>query len=238
MSPLPPALRMEGLVAAYGSREVLSGLDLALPQGEVLCLTGHNGAGKSTLMRLLFGLQQPKAGRILLRGEAIRPRPITMAKLGVNYIPEGCGVFPGLTVRENFALASWSAKLPPAVLAERTEEVLDLLPMVRKLWQQRAGQLSGGQQQMVSIGRALLSHPSVLLLDEPSIGLAPKTFQDIMTPLRQLQQARGMSILLVEQNIGEALAVSDKVAVMKSGRLVFQGVPADLADREKLMELF
>ncbi|MCK8783202.1 ABC transporter ATP-binding protein [Roseomonas sp. NAR14] len=234
----PPALETRGLVSGYGGREVLSGLDIALPQGEVLCLVGHNGAGKSTLMKLLFGLHQPSAGTILLRGAPVRPRPELMAREGVAYVPEGRGVFPGLAVRENFALALWSARLAGAEAEARTEEVLTVLPRIREFWTRRAGTLSGGQQQMVSIGRALLSRPSILLLDEPSIGLAPKTFQDLLAPIRELQQRLGMSVLLVEQNVGEAFAVSDRVVVMKSGQVIFRGVPADLADHAKLMEMF
>ena len=234
----PPALEVRGLTSGYGGREVLSGLDLVLPQGEVLCLVGHNGAGKSTLMKLLFGLHQASAGSILLRGNVVQPRPDAMAREGVAYVPEGRGVFPGLPVRDNFGLALWSANLTGEEAERRTEEVLTVLPRIREFWTRRAGTLSGGQQQMVSIGRALLSRPSIMLLDEPSIGLAPKTFQDLMTPIRALQQKLGMSILLVEQNVGEAFAASDKVAVMKSGRMIFNGVPADLSDHAKLMEMF
>jgi len=233
-----PALSVSGLSAGYGGREVLSDFNFALPQGEVLCLVGHNGAGKSTLLKLLFGLQAPSAGSISLRGRPLRARPEEMAREGVAYVPEGRGVFPGLSVRENFALALWSARLEGAEATTRTEEVLQVLPHIREFWTRRAGTLSGGQQQMVSVGRALLSRPSILLLDEPSIGLAPKTFHDLLTPIRALQQRLGMSILLVEQNVGEAFAVSDRVAVMKSGRMIFEGVPADLADHAKLMEMF
>lgn len=233
-----PALAVQNLAAGYGGREVLSGLDLALPQGEVLCLVGHNGAGKSTLMKLLFGLHTPSSGEIRLRGAPLRPRPEAMAREGVAYVPEGRGVFPGLSVRENFLLALWSGGLEGAEAEARTEEVLTILPRIREFWTRRAGTLSGGQQQMVSVGRALLSRPSILLLDEPSIGLAPKTFQDLMAPIRARQQETGMSILLVEQNVGEAFAVSDRVAVMKSGRVIFEGVPADLADTARLMDMF
>jgi ABC-type branched-subunit amino acid transport system ATPase component len=141
-------------------------------------------------------------------------------------------------VKENFALALWSASLKGGEAATRTDEVLAILPRIRDFWTKRAGQLSGGQQQMVSIGRALLSRPSILLLDEPSIGLAPKLFQDLMAPIRELQQKRDMSILLVEQNVGEAFTVSDRVVVMKSGQIIERGVPADFSDHARLMELF
>ncbi|GGF48005.1 ABC transporter ATP-binding protein [Aliidongia dinghuensis] len=232
------ALAAHDLVAGYAGRRVLDGVSLSLAKGTVLCLIGHNGAGKSTLMRLLFGLHTPSAGHVTLDGATIRPSPAAMARAGVAYVPEGRGVFPGLTVAETFALAAWSAGLGGGEEAARTDEVLEILPVLKTVWRRRAGQLSGGQQQMVSIGRALLARPSILLLDEPSIGLAPKLFQDLLAPVRALQQARGMSILLVEQNVHEAFAVADAVAVMKSGRVIFEGVPADLADHATLMELF
>jgi len=236
----PPAAAMavSGLSAAYGGREVLDKLDFVLPEGQVTCLVGHNGAGKSTLLKLLFGLHKPTAGTIYLRGREIRPNPERMSGDSVGFVPEGRGVFPGLTVKEIFALALWSAGLKGGEASERTDDVLTVLPRLKDFWTRRAGQLSGGQQQMVSIGRALLARPSILLLDEPSIGLAPKLFQDLLTPIRALQQERGLTILLVEQNVGEAFAVSDRVEVMKSGNMIFSGVPADLSDRARLMELF
>ncbi len=238
MGVVTSVLHAQGVDAAYSGRQVLEAVDLALPAGEVLCLIGHNGAGKSTLLKLLFGLHPPSSGVITLRGARVRPTPAAMAKAGVAYVPEGRGVFPGLSIAEIFVLAGWSAGLRGGEQAARTDEVLAILPVLRQAWRRRAGALSGGQQQMVSIGRALLSRPSILLLDEPSIGLAPKLFQDLLAPVRALQQQRGMSILLVEQNVHEAFAVSDRVAVMKSGRVIFRGVPADLADHAKLMELF
>lgn len=237
-TPAPPALAARGVTAGHGGRAVLAGVDLALGAGEVLSLIGHNGAGKSTLLRVLFGLHPAAAGEIRLDGRAIRPEPSALAASGVAFVPEGRGVFPGLTVAENFALALWSARLAGHEAKARIDEVLGVLPAIAGFYGRRAGTLSGGQQQMVSIGRALLSRPRILLLDEPSIGLAPKTFQELLRPLRALQRERGMTVLLVEQNIAEAFAVSDRVAVLKSGRIVFAGVPADLADHARLMALF
>ncbi|MGC8524540.1 MAG: ABC transporter ATP-binding protein [Acidibrevibacterium sp.] len=233
-----PALAARGITAGYGGRAVLAGVDLALGAGEVLSLIGHNGAGKSTLLRVLFGLHRATAGEIRLDDRPIPPDPAAMAAAGVAFVPEGRGVFPGLTVAENFTLALWSARLEGREAKARIEEVLGVLPAIAGFYGRRAGTLSGGQQQMVSIGRALLSRPRILLLDEPSIGLAPKTFQELLRPLRTVQRARGMAVLLVEQNIAEAFAISDRVAVLKSGRIVFAGVPADLADHARLMALF
>lgn len=233
-----PVMAVENLAAGYKGRHVFEGLNLQLNANEVLCLIGHNGAGKSTLLKVLFGLLPFDAGAIRFHGKGIKPTPSDMAGHGVSYVPEGRGVFPGLTVKENFALALWSAKIQGAEAERRTAEVLDVLPRIKEFWQRRAGQLSGGQQQMVSIGRAMLSEPSILLLDEPSIGLAPKLFQDLLIPIREYQQRRAMSVLLVEQQIGEALSMSDRVVVMKSGELIFEGVPRDLEDEEKLMGMF
>ena len=161
-----------------------------------------------------------------------------MTRSGVAYVPDGRGVFPGLTVREIFNLSFWSIGIPRGDTQERIDEVLKVLPRVGDFWKRRAGTLSGGQQQMVSIARGLLSRPSILLLDEPSIGLAPKLFQDLMDPLRVLQQERRMSIVLVEQNLDEAFAVSDRVVVLKSGRVIRKALPVDFEDRTLLMDLF
>ena len=234
-----PALEATDLSAGYGGREVLQDLSLTLHEGEGLCLIGHNGAGKSTLLRALFGLHRPSAGAIRVFGRALpRHTPAALGAAGIALVPEGRGVFPDLTVEEIFGLALWSASVGRAEGARRIEEVLDLLPRIREFRARRAGTLSGGQQQMVSIARALLTRPRALLLDEPSIGLAPKLFQDLLEPIARLRQERGVAILLVEQNVREAFAVSDRVIVMRSGRFIHEGTPAELSDHTKLMELF
>ncbi|GGG32069.1 ABC transporter ATP-binding protein [Caldovatus sediminis] len=235
----PPAIEARGLCAGYGGREVLSDVSLTLGAGEILCLIGHNGAGKSTLLRVLFGLHRPAAGTIRVFGETLpRHVPAALGAAGVALVPEGRGVFPDLTVEEIFGLALWSAGVRASEREERVEEVLGVLPRIREFRNRRAGTLSGGQQQMVSIARALLTRPRALLLDEPSIGLAPKLFQDLIRPIAALRESRGMAILLVEQNVREAFAVSDRVLVMKSGTFIFEGAPAELSDHARLMELF
>lgn len=231
-------LTAKGVSAGYDGRDVMTELDFTLRANEMLCLVGHNGAGKSTLLKVFFGLVAAREGQVLLLGEKVRPQPAAMARAGISYLPEGRGVFPGLTVKDIFSLALWSAGIEGGEATARTEEVFGLLPLLPNFWQRRAGTLSGGQQQMVSLGRALLSRPKILLLDEPSIGLAPKLFQDLLAPIRALQIERQLSILLVEQNIREAFAVSDRVVVMKSGSIVFEGLPGELDDRARLLELF
>ena len=232
-------LEAKNLVVGYGGRPVLDGVSMQLRANEVLCLIGHNGAGKSTLLKTLFGLMPRQGGEIVLNGQPLAtpdPRSLTMA--GVSLVPEGRGVFPNLSVIETLNMGMWAAQVPQAQRAERLDWVLETLPVMRNFLQQRAGSLSGGQQQMVSIGRAMLNRPKVLLMDEPSIGLAPKLFQDLMAPIRDMQQKTGVSILLVEQNVKEALKISDRVIVMKSGAIIHETVPAQLQDNAKLMELY
>ena len=233
------AIQATGLSAGFGGREVLQDVSLTLKAGEILCMIGHNGAGKSTLLRVLFGLHRPSAGTTRVFGETPSSyTPAALGAAGIALVPEGRGVFPDLSVEEIFGLALWSAGVPKSGQRERIEEVLDVLPRIKDFRTRRAGTLSGGQQQMVSIGRALLTRPRALLLDEPSIGLAPKLFQDLIRPIAALRESRGMAILLVEQNVREAFAVSDRVVVMRSGKFIFEGAPDELADHAKLMELF
>ena len=234
-----PPLRVERLLVGYGGRPVLTGIDLELRRNEVLCLIGHNGAGKSTLLKTLFGLVPYQGGRVLLDERPLdRPEPRVLTAAGVSLVPEGRGIFPGLSVAETMQMAMWAAGVPAAERAGRLEWVISILPEIGRSFRRRAGVLSGGQQQMVSIGRALLSRPRCLLMDEPSIGLAPKLFHDLLQPIRELQQRLGLSVLLVEQNVKEALKISDRVVVMKSGAVVRETEPSELADNAKLMELY
>ena len=232
-------LEANQLSVSYGSKPVLSNVDFTLRSNEFLCLIGHNGAGKSTLLKTLFGLIAPRSGEIFFRGTRLKSvSPQFMSSSGVALVPEGRGVFHGLTVHEILRFGLQATGAAPDKYDELLEGVFETLPLLETFYSKRAGLLSGGQQQMVSIGRALISRPNCLFMDEPSIGLAPKLFHDLLNPIRERQQRTGMSIILVEQNIREAFRVSDRVYVMKSGSIVFEGQPDELSSHSRLMELY
>lgn len=232
-------LEARQLSVNYGPKPVLGNVNFNLRSNELLCLIGHNGAGKSTLLKALFGLIAPRSGEIFFRGTQLKNvSPQFMSASGVALVPEGRGVFHGLTVHEILRLGLQATGAAPDKYDELLEGVFETLPLLKTFYLKRAGLLSGGQQQMVSIGRALISRPKCLLMDEPSIGLAPKLFHDLLDPIRERQQRTGMSIILVEQNIREAFRVSDRVYVMKSGSIVFEGQPEELSSHSRLMELY
>jgi branched-chain amino acid transport system ATP-binding protein len=219
------ALELDGIRAAYGRIEVLRGVDLTLESG-VMALLGANGAGKSTLLKVITGQLRPTAGRIRVSGRELTGGKIAEpVRAGVCLVPEGRGVFPALTVAENLTLASCFGV--PA--AEVTERVYSLFPKLSTRRGQRAGSLSGGEQQMLSLGRALAVRPSLLLLDEVSMGLAPKIVAEIYDIVAQAA-ADGTTILLVEQYAEQALQVANSAALMHGGRIVSAGAPDEIRD--------
>jgi branched-chain amino acid transport system ATP-binding protein len=225
------ALRLEGIRAAYGRIEVLRGVDLVLPSG-VVALLGANGAGKSTLLKVISGQLRPTAGRILVGGRRLGTGSIAEpVRAGVCLVPEGRGVFPTLSVDENLILAS-SFGVPAGELKAR---VYTLFPRLAAHRKQLAGSLSGGEQQMLSLGRALAGRPSLLLLDEVSMGLAPKIVTEIYEVVAEAAAA-GTSILLVEQYAERALAVAQSAAVMHGGRIIASGRPDEI--RHRLKDLY
>jgi branched-chain amino acid transport system ATP-binding protein len=221
-------LEVEGLHTYYGKSHVLHDLSFAVPRGAITVLIGRNGAGKTTTLRSLMGLTPPRQGRVRLGGRDVTGEPPhRMFRLGVGYVPEGRQIFPELTVGENLRLA----ERPPAAGAGVTlDRLLEHFPVLRERWQQKGRSLSGGEQQMLAVARALAGNPELLLLDEPSQGLAPlfvRMLGELMGRLRQ----EGLTILLVEQNVRLALAIADRVAVLSRGTVVFEGDPAEFHRR-------
>ena len=218
------ALEVDGLHAYYGESHVLQGVDLRVAAGETLSLVGRNGAGKTTTIAAIMGFLAPRGGRVRVHGRDVTgARPHNVARTGVALVPQGRRIFGDLTVAENLAIAA-----RPAPDGWDEARVLALFPSLARRRALRGDQLSGGEQQMLAIARALMRNPSLLLLDEPSEGLAPKLVEQVGEALLQLR-ATGMAILLVEQNLGLATAVGQRVAVMNKGTIVFGGTPRELA---------
>ncbi len=228
-----PLLSVEGLYTNYGKIQILRDVSLTVGAGEVVALLGLNGAGKTTTMRSIIGLTPPRAGRVRYGGRDITRWPAyKVARLGVGYVPEGRRMFRDLTTLENLQLAE-NGRGGAWTIAR----VLEQLPKLGELRGRKSGRLSGGEQEMLSIGRALVSNPTLLLVDEPSQGLAPLIVEDVYRILRELK-ATGVAILLVEQNALLALHIADRAYVMDSGRIVHGGPAAELAaDRNRIRTL-
>lgn len=231
-------LETKALVSGYGKKRAVHGVDLALQKGEILLVLGHNGAGKTTLMSTIFGLIRPMQGQVLLDGRDIAGRtPAANVADGIAYVPQGHGIFKTLTVRDNLELGAFS-ETDGSKMAGRLEQVYALFPILKERAGQVAGTFSGGQQQMLAIGMALMHGPRVLILDEPSIGLAPNLVERVMEAIKTINKDLGASILMVEQNVKLSLPVADRAMVIKTGAVVYEGAPEPLNDHVRLMTLF
>ncbi len=229
-------LEISGLHVRLGALEILRGLDLSVPGQGVVSVLGANGVGKTTLMRTLSGIYAPSAGSITFGGVAIGGLPAhAVLRHGIAQAPEGRQIFGAMSVAENLRLGGM--RLERAAFAAEQERVLALFPRLRERFRQKAGSLSGGEQQMLCIGRALMSRPRLLLLDEPSLGLAPKLVAQIFELVRGIR-ASGLPVLLVEQNARAALAVADTAHVMEGGRIVLSGPARELAEDPRVAEVY
>ena len=233
------ALRIRNLSASYGKLKVLSGVDLRVEAGQLVGLIGHNGAGKTTLLRVIAGLHRPmKNSEVLLGpvGESAAGRnPLTS---GVAFVPQSRGAFANLTVAENIELGLWSGariSLSSPEGKHRLERVLRRIPLIEQLWNRPAGQLSGGQRSLVAIGRALVVAPRILLLDEPSTGLAPAMVKQVMQVVDGIRSEDGAAVVLVEQSIPEVMAAADYIYVLKGGAISRSGKPAEFSDLNELL---
>ena len=211
-------LKVEELEVFYGGIQALHGVNMHIDQGEIVSIIGANGAGKSTLLCSIAGSKEAKRGSITFQGEPLPKRSYRVAEQGVVLVPEGRRIFANLSVKENLAIGAFTVK-DKAVIEQRYEEVFSLFPRLKERISQPAGTMSGGEQQMLAIGRALMSNPRLLLLDEPSLGLAPIIIQQIFDTIEQLRE-QGMTIFLVEQNANQALKLADRGYVLENGHVV------------------
>ena len=229
-------LSLHGVHTHIGSYHILHGVDLAVPAGQVTMLLGRNGAGKTTTLRTIMGLWRASAGAVEFDGAPIhRHATPDIAQLGIAYVPESMGIFADLAVRENLLLAARGARSLADIDTQRLEWIFGLFPALKKFWLYPAGKLSGGQKQMLAVARAIVEPRALILIDEPSKGLAPSIVQNLIGALRELKSQR-TTVLLVEQNFGMARALGDTVAVMDNGRVVHRGAMAELAEDEALQQ--
>jgi len=231
-----PMLRVENLVVRYGDIRAVKGISFHVQRGEILALVGANGAGKTTTLRALSGMR-PFEGSVTLEGRNLRGlSPDRILRLGLSHVPEGRGIFGGLTVMENLQLGGWIRR-DKAARTRDLEMVMDIFPRLRERVAQLAGTLSGGEQQMLAVGRALMSEAKILILDEPSMGLAPKLVQEIFGVIRQLNE-KGTTILLVEQNANMALRLAHRACLLETGNLVLEGPASELLVNPRVREAY
>ena len=232
-----PLLSLNKLSVSYGNIAAIQELDIEVHPGEIVTLIGSNGAGKSTTLRTISGLLRPRHGEVIFQGRKISGLPgHDVVRAGICHSPEGRRIFQRMTVSENLDLGAFLRKDTEKIAADR-ENVLNLFPVLRERLQQKAGTMSGGEQQMLAVGRALLGNPKLLLLDEPSMGLAPVLVDVIFETIETIRE-QGVTVLLVEQNALAALRIADYAYVLESGRLALQGPAAELAQDESLTKAY
>ena len=229
-------LEASDLVAGYGKKQVLHGVSLRVEAGEIVALIGHNGAGKTTLLKTLFGLLPARGGEVRYGSRLITGRRAALnVRDGLSFVPQGHGIFSDLTVRENLDLGGYSLGTADP---DRLAAIYDLFPILKERQDQRAGTLSGGQQQMLALGLALVLRPKLLLLDEPSLGLAPVLVQRVLESVQEINRRFGTAVLLVEQNVKQALRIASRVYVMKIGQISLEDQADALLERRDLWQLF
>ncbi|MFM1986389.1 MAG: hypothetical protein RIS18_606 [Actinomycetota bacterium] len=231
-------LEVKDLKVSYGKIEAIKGISLNVNKGEIVTLVGANGAGKTTLLKTISGILKPSAGVINFEGKDIQGiAPHNRVLEGLCQAPEGRGIFPGMTVLENLEMGKYARKDWKSELDEDLDRIYTLFPRLKERQNQAGGTLSGGEQQMLSIGRALMSRPRLLLLDEPSMGLAPMFIQQIFNIIREIQ-TQGVSILLVEQNAAQALSCANRAYILETGNIVKEGAGKDLLNDDAIKKAY
>ena len=233
-----PILKVTNLETYYGPILAIRGVSFEVQAGSIVTILGSNGAGKTTVLKTVSGVMDPQKGTVLFEGREIqRMDPDKVMRLGISHVPEGREVFPFLSVRENLAMGAFTRRDADGV-AKDLEDVFTYFPVLKERADQRAGSLSGGEQQMLAISRALMARPKVMLLDEPSLGLSPKLVKDIFEIIVRINRERGVTILLVEQNANMALQVGDYGYVLEVGRIVMADTCARLVEKEDIKEFY
>ena len=233
-----PVLELLNVESNYGPVQALRGVSLAVPEGQIIAVLGANGAGKTTTLKTISGIIEPRKGQVKFRGEDIQGlSPDKIVRAGITHVPEGREVFPLLSVEDNLRMGAYTRRDPDGI-AQDFEAVFSYFPILRARAGQEAGQLSGGEQQMLAIARALLARPSVILMDEPSLGLSPKLTKDIFDIVLRINRERGATILLVEQNAHMALKIADYGFVLETGRIVMEDTGSRLSEKEDIREFY
>jgi len=231
-------LDIKNLHVSYGGIRALQGISLHVPEGKIISLLGANGAGKSTTLRTIMGIVKPTEGSIDFLGENILGmKSFQVVMKGIALVPEGRRVFTNLTVTENLALGAYTRN-DKLQIQQDIEEIYELFPRLKEREKQSAGTLSGGEQQMLALGRALMSKPKLLMIDEPSLGLAPVLSQGVLNRLKELNQTRGQTILLIEQNARAALSIADYAYILETGRITLEGPAAELATNDAVRKTY
>ncbi|MBT6093439.1 MAG: ABC transporter ATP-binding protein [Rhodospirillaceae bacterium] len=231
-------LKLNALEASYGAVRALQGITIDVPEGAIVALLGANGAGKSSTLKAISGMVKPTAGNIEFAGQSLNGKtPNQIVRMGIAHVPEGRKIFKDLTVSENLRMGAYS-RSDKAAIAEDLEMVLELFPRLQERAKQLGGSLSGGEQQMLAIGRGIMARPKLLLLDEPSLGLAPLIISDIFATLRKINQEKGMTLLVVEQNANIALKNAGYGYVLQVGRVAVEGQATELRENKEVIESY
>ncbi len=231
-------LKVEGIDVAYGDVQVLHDVSLDIQEGELVAVIGANGAGKTTLLRTISGLLRPSSGSISFEGMAIQnQKPDRIVANGVIQVPEGRLLFPDMSVRENLEMGAYLVK-DKDIVAERFDSVYELFPVLKERSSQMAGTLSGGEQQMLAVGRGLMAGPKLFMFDEPSLGLAPKLVQSIFEMVQHINNTFNVTVLLVEQNVRQSCEISDRAFVLENGKMVLHGTGMEMLENDHVREAY
>jgi len=230
-------LSVENIAVSFGGVKALGGVSLSIDEGEVVALIGPNGAGKSTILKTIFGLVPPDSGKVFVYGQHVLPKPYEIIKQGIAYVPQGRRVFKHLTVYENLEIGGYAVG-SKGVIKERIAEMFQMFPVLKQKRNEKSGQLSGGQQQMLAIARGLMTAPKVLLLDEPSLGLSPKIVKEVFEHIERISTERKTAIMIVEHNLKTLATVADRTYILARGEVVAEGGPDILRDEDLLRRVF